>query len=38
MAKLQDVGLGGAQPEEVQGGFGDVESSELIFPGNRFYF
>lgn len=38
MAKLWDVGLGDAQPEERQRGFSDVESSEMIFPCNRFYF
>lgn len=38
LAELQDVGLNGAQPEEVQCGFGDIESSEPIFLGNRFYF
>lgn len=32
------MGLNGAQAEEVQCRFSDVESSELIFPGNRFYF
>lgn len=32
------MGLNGAQPEEVQYRFSDVESSEPISPGNRFYF